>query len=218
MAIDGSDVHDAAGGLFDHGGDGGAAAEDGGAEVAIEDGVDIFHGDVNGVVVLGLAPGGGNVPAGVVDEDVESAEAIVDLFDSVVDGGGVVEVGEDGEDGDAELFKFGGDVGGGGRFIELGGGAVGSGVEDDGRAASGEAFDHGAAESAGGGGDPGDLSGEHLGIDGFHGVHRNARGGKSQIEWRCGRNGVGLVDWSRGARCRLTAVQSCHVAVSRSRA
>ena len=81
------------------------------------------------VVALGLAPGGCDVAACVVYQQVDGAEFRLDAPGGGVHRGGIAEVAVDGDDGIArQLGDFVGDVAGGGCLVELPGGVFGAPV------------------------------------------------------------------------------------------
>ena len=124
-----ADVDDATTAAGDHSGYHPAAAQQGGGEVAVGDRVQVFGGERERVVALGFPPGGRNVAACVVHQQVDGAELLLDPSDGGVHRLRVAEVTEDGDDRIAgrsrDLF---GDAAGGRSFVELLRGLVGAPV------------------------------------------------------------------------------------------
>ena len=108
-------------------------------EVDLQDVVPVFEGDVFG--------GGAEDGAGVVDEDVDAAERVVDLGEEVFGAGGGGEVGLEGVRRCHRRLDGGGGVVGGAAVAVAGDG--GSGLRECGG--------DGGSEAAGGAGDEGDF-------------------------------------------------------------
>ncbi len=138
-AEDAGDVDDAAPLAGFHAGDDGAGEGHDGGEVHLDVAVPDFVGD--------FVDGLGIVDAGVVDEDVDLAEAFFGFDGEGFDGGAVGHVGDHPFDFDAEACADLG--GGGGEFI-----GVAAGDEDVGAGFS-EAAGHGFAEAFAAAGDEG---------------------------------------------------------------
>ncbi len=151
LAADGGDVDDRGAAtvaffLREHAGEGGLDGVEGGVEVGV-------HGAVEGFERL-VFEGADLDDAGVVDEDVEAAEAGVGLLDDVCGLRGVGEVG-----GDEEDVVCGGDGSGFEEGCLCAGELVGvAGGEDEAGAGFAEAMRESEAEAAGAAGDEDDVA------------------------------------------------------------